>query len=70
MADPRDEALALAETALELIGAAGASDADATVAIVDRFACQARDAELAQLERSRGRSLTVRAFVGTAAARR
>ncbi len=65
MADPRDEALALAETALELIGAAGASDADATVAIVDRFACQARDTELTQLERSRGRSLTVRAFVGT-----
>ncbi len=65
MADPRDEALALAETALGLVAAAGATDADATVAIVDRFGCQARDRELTQLERSRGRGLTVRAFTGT-----
>lgn len=65
MADPRDEALALAESALELVTGAGATDADATVAVVDRFACRARDTELTQLERSRGRSLSVRAFVGT-----
>ena len=65
MADPRDEALALAEAALAQIVAAGATDADATVSIADRFACQARDRELTQLERSRGRSLNVRAFVGT-----
>jgi PmbA protein len=65
VADPRDEALALAETALALVSAAGASDADATVSIVDRFGCQARDRELTQLERSRGKSLGVRAFVGT-----
>ncbi|MEA2689684.1 MAG: PmbA protein [Candidatus Eremiobacteraeota bacterium] len=65
MADPRDEALALAETAIELISAAGASDADAAVTIADRFACEARDAEITKLERSRGRSLHVRAFVGT-----
>jgi PmbA protein len=65
VADPRDEALALAETAIELISAAGASDADAAVTIADRFACEARDAEITKLERSRGRSLHVRAFVGT-----
>lgn len=65
MADPRDEALALAESALAQIVAAGATDADATVTIADRFACQARDRELTQLERSRSRSLNVRAFVGT-----
>jgi PmbA protein len=65
VADPRDEALALAETAIELISAAGASDADAAVTIADRFACEARDVEITKLERSRGRSLHVRAFVGT-----
>jgi PmbA protein len=65
VADPRDEALALAESALAQIVAAGATDADATVTIADRFACQARDRELTQLERSRSRSLNVRAFVGT-----
>jgi hypothetical protein len=45
VADLRDEALALAETAISLVTAAGASDADATVSIVDRFGCQARDRE-------------------------
>ncbi len=64
MADPRDEALALADTALELVRTAGATDADATVTIVDRFACQARDTEVTKLERSRARGVTVRAFVG------
>jgi PmbA protein len=65
VADPRDEALALAESALKRIVAAGATAADATVTIADRFACQARDRELTQLERSRSRGLHVRAFVGT-----
>jgi PmbA protein len=65
VADPRDEALALAETALELVTAAGATDADATVSITDRFACRARASELTELQRSRGKSLRVRAFVGT-----
>ena len=64
-ADPRDEALALAETALGLITAAGATDADASVTVADRFACEARDREVTKLERSRGRGLHVRAFVGT-----
>jgi PmbA protein len=64
VADPRDEALALAETAIALIAEAGASDADATVRVADRFACEARDRDVTKLERSRGRSLQVRAFVG------
>ncbi|HEX3465552.1 MAG TPA: TldD/PmbA family protein [Candidatus Elarobacter sp.] len=64
MGDPRDEAFALAEVAIALIAEAGASDADATVTIADRFACEARDDEVTKLERSRGRGLHVRAFVG------
>ena len=65
MADPRDEALALADTAIALISAAGATDADAIVEIADRFSCEARQRDVTKLERSRGRSLHVRAFVGT-----
>jgi PmbA protein len=65
VADPRDEALELADTALALITAAGATDAEAIVEIADRFACEAREREVTKLERSRGRALRVRAFVGT-----
>ena len=65
MADPRDEALALAETAVALLAEAGATDAEATVSISDRFSCEARDREITKLERSRGHGLHVRAFVGT-----
>ena len=65
MADPRDEALAFAETAVALMTKAGATDAEATVSISDRFSCEARDRELTKLERSRARGLHVRAFVGT-----
>ncbi|HEX3550787.1 MAG TPA: TldD/PmbA family protein [Candidatus Elarobacter sp.] len=64
MADARDEALALASTAIELASAAGATDADALVTVADRFACEARGEEITKLERSRGRSLQLRAFVG------
>ena len=65
MADPRDEALALAESAVALLAAAGATDADASVSVADRFACEARNDEITKLERSRGRTLHVRAFVGS-----
>jgi PmbA protein len=65
VADPRDEALAAAESAVALMAEAGASDAEATVSISDRFSCEARDREITKLERSRGRGLHVRAFVGT-----
>ncbi|HTW85171.1 MAG TPA: TldD/PmbA family protein [Candidatus Sulfotelmatobacter sp.] len=64
MADPRDEALALAQTAIELARRAGASEAEATVSVVDRFSCEARLAEITVLERSRGRTLSVRTFTG------
>jgi len=64
VADPRDEALALAELAIELAVDAGAEDADALVTIAERFACEARDDEVTKLERSRGRALQVRTFVG------
>ncbi|MBV8369063.1 MAG: TldD/PmbA family protein [Candidatus Eremiobacteraeota bacterium] len=64
MADPRDEALALAQSALAFAQAAGATDADATVSVAERFACEARGEEVTKLERSRGRSLHLRAFVG------
>ena len=65
MADPRDEALTVAETAIALATSAGATEADATVCVVDRFACEARGGELTQLERSCGRTLAVRTFVGS-----
>ncbi|HEV3086080.1 MAG TPA: TldD/PmbA family protein [Candidatus Elarobacter sp.] len=64
MADPRDEALEIAEYAIARAGAAGATDADATVSIAERFACEARADEVTKLERSRGRSLHLRAFSG------
>lgn len=64
MTDPRDEALALAQSALAQTTQAGATDADATVTIVDRFAGEARGDQVTKLERARGRSLSVRAFVG------
>ncbi len=65
MNDVRDEALALADETIALMRAAGASDAEATVSVVDRFSCEARGGELTKLQRSRGRTLSVRAFVGT-----
>jgi PmbA protein len=65
VADPRDEALAFAETVVALMTEAGAGDAEAMVSISDRFSCEARDREITKLERSRGRGLAVRAFVGT-----
>ena len=64
MSDPRDEALAIAAATVAQVAAAGASDAEATVHVVDRFVCEARDREVTKLQRSRGRVLSVRAFVG------
>jgi len=65
MNDPRDEALAIALATIERVAAAGATDAEATVHVIDRFGCEARDLEVTKLQRSRGRVLSVRAFVGT-----
>lgn len=63
-ADARDEALALAQTAVDAALAAGATDADATLSIGDRFSAEARGTELTKLEQSRGRTLTLRTFTG------
>jgi PmbA protein len=63
-ADARDEALGIAAVAVAAAVEHGASAAEATLSINDRFAAEARGAELTKLEQSRGRSLTMRTFVG------
>lgn len=62
--DLRDEALGFAAYAVDAAIAHGATAAEATLTIVDRFAAEARGAELSKLEQSRGRSLTMRTFAG------
>lgn len=62
------DALELAGNAVELALAAGASDAEATCHIVERFSAQARDREIEKLERSTAHFLTVRVFVDGAKA--
>jgi PmbA protein len=63
-ADARDEALALAAFAVAAAVESGATAAEATLAINDRFGVEARGGELTKLEQSRGRSLSMRTFVG------
>ena len=63
-ADVRDEALAFAALAVAAAVEHGATAAEATLAINDRFGAEARGGELTKLEQSRGRSLTMRTFVG------
>lgn len=63
-ADVRDEALALATLAVDAALAAGATDAEATLGIADRFSAEARGSELTKLEQSRSRALSLRTFVG------
>lgn len=60
--------LALAERAVGYATEAGATEADATGTIVERFSAEAREAKLAKLEQSKSRSLTVRTFVDGAKA--
>ena len=43
---------------------AGATEAEATMSIGDRFGCEARRDDITKLEQSRARSLSVRVFVG------
>ncbi len=62
--DARDEALGFAAFAVNAALEHGATSAEATVAINDRFAAEARGTELTKLEQSRGRSLAMRTFVG------
>ena len=63
-----DSPLAVAEEAVRLALAAGATEADATSAVVRRFNAEARHETLVKLEQSTGRSLTLRAFVAGAKA--
>lgn len=64
-ADARDEALALAAFAVTAAMEHGATAAEATLSINHRFGAEARGGELTKLEQSRGRSLSMRTFVGT-----
>ena len=48
--------------------AAGAEEADATFTVGDRFSVEARDREIAKLEQSTGRNLSLRVFLGGAKA--
>ena len=63
-ADARDQALALAAHAVACAVEHGASGAEATLTINDRFGAEARGGELTKLEQSRTRSLTMRTFAG------
>jgi PmbA protein len=62
--DARDEALAIAAAAVAAAVEHGATAAEATLTINDRFGAQARGEELTKLEQSRARSLMMRTFVG------
>ena len=55
--------LALAQTAIDLALRAGASQAEATLSVSERFSVEARDAVVTKLEQSTGRGLAVRVFV-------
>src|SRR5579883_1769736 len=57
-------ALELAQYAVDAALRAGASQAEATLSIGDRFSCEARGSAVTKLEQSRSRSLHVRVFVG------
>ncbi len=62
--DLRDEALAFAALAVTAAVEHGAGAAEATLTINDRFSAEARGGQLTKLEQSRGRSLSMRTFVG------
>lgn len=54
--------LEIAASAVEAALAAGATDAEATVNVSERFSTEARDREIAKVEQSIGRALTLRVF--------
>jgi len=60
--------LELAVRAVRAATEAGATQAEATYAVADRFSTEARGAETTKLEQSVGRSLSLRVFVGGAKA--
>jgi len=53
----------LAVDAVERAVACGATEAEATLNVVERFSAEARDREITTLEQSTGRALTLRVFV-------
>lgn len=57
------QALEYAQLAVETARSAGASQAEATLSVADRFSTEARDRAVTKLEQSTGRSLHVRVFV-------
>ncbi|HTV72918.1 MAG TPA: TldD/PmbA family protein [Candidatus Acidoferrales bacterium] len=57
------EDIALAASAVQLAVEAGAHEAEATYVVAERFATEARDREIAKLEQSTARTLTLRVFV-------
>jgi len=57
------DSIELAAGAVETALASGAGEAEATLTVVERFSVEARDREVATLEQSTGRSLTLRVFV-------
>ncbi|MDQ2859048.1 MAG: TldD/PmbA family protein [Candidatus Eremiobacteraeota bacterium] len=60
--------LAIAERVVRLAMDAGASEAEATYTVADRFSAEARGIELVKLEQSVGRSIALRVFVAGAKA--
>jgi PmbA protein len=60
--------LEVAQRVIESAVSAGAGEAEATFTVVDRFSTEARDREIAKLEQSTGRSLSLRVFVNGAKA--
>jgi len=60
--------LAIAQRVVTYAMEAGASEAEATYTIADRFSAEARDLELVKLEQSVGRSIALRVFVNGAKA--
>jgi PmbA protein len=58
------QALDLAGRVVEMAKAAGADGAEATVSVARRFHVEARERAISKLERSIGKSLQMRAFVG------
>ena len=57
------QALEYAQLAVDAALRAGATQAEATVTVNDRFSAEARDAAITKLEQSTGRALHVRVFV-------
>lgn len=63
MFNDTDEALSYAHEAIDAALKAGATQAEATLTVSDRFSCEARDRTVTKLEQSTSRSMQMRVFV-------